>query len=264
MVFRLEEQQTARCPGCGKENAGSDLEDIEWYIYTAYNPVGTNTNESHSGNILCGITYRNIVEESAARTNESNTSPRAESERGLLPGSEPQLRRPSKANPSTNDEMQYYTRLHIVTQAIVSRLEDGSDYLPPPERSPTPERRRRLLNGKKRHPNAQASQGGDVLIDYREGLIYPDLAKKVDKMPLDSSDDSDSDIDDLIDIERREQEHEKNQPPTGNLVLHLSDDALLIGGKYGHDNLKNEHSPPARLKFPTRSCPPGPKAVKHI
>ena len=35
MVFRLEESPTARCSGCGKEDAGSgsDLEDIEWYIY---------------------------------------------------------------------------------------------------------------------------------------------------------------------------------------------------------------------------------------
>ena len=32
MVFRLKETPTARCPGCYKENAGSDLEDIEWYM----------------------------------------------------------------------------------------------------------------------------------------------------------------------------------------------------------------------------------------
>ncbi|KAM0801690.1 hypothetical protein BDR22DRAFT_156623 [Usnea florida] len=77
MVFRLEERQTARCPGCGEENAGSDLEDIE------------------CGNTMCGITYRKIVEK---------------------PGSEPQLQHPNQANPSTNYEMQYYTRLHIVIQ----------------------------------------------------------------------------------------------------------------------------------------------------
>ena len=44
---------------------------------------------------MCGITYRKIVEK---------------------PGSEPQLQGPNQANPSTNYEMQYYTRLHIVTQ----------------------------------------------------------------------------------------------------------------------------------------------------
>ena len=102
MVFRLEEQQTARCPGCGEENAGSDLEDIKWYIYTAYNRVGTDTNESRSGNKICGITYRKIVEK---------------------PGSESQLQGPSQAKPFTNDEMQYYTRLHIVTQATVNGVE---------------------------------------------------------------------------------------------------------------------------------------------
>lgn len=31
MIFRLGENPTTRCPGCGKENGGSDL-DIEWYI----------------------------------------------------------------------------------------------------------------------------------------------------------------------------------------------------------------------------------------
>ena len=44
---------------------------------------------------MCGITYRKIVEK---------------------PGSEPQLQGPNQGNPSTNYEMQYYTRLHIVTQ----------------------------------------------------------------------------------------------------------------------------------------------------
>lgn len=33
MVYRVEGAPTSRCPGCGKENAGSDLEDTEWYIY---------------------------------------------------------------------------------------------------------------------------------------------------------------------------------------------------------------------------------------
>ena len=102
MIFRLEERQTARCPGCGGENAGSDLEDIEWYI-CYYNLERTNVNENRSGNTICGITYRKIVEK---------------------PGSESQLQGPSPANPSTNDEMQYYTRLHIVTQATVN----GVDY----------------------------------------------------------------------------------------------------------------------------------------
>ena len=102
MIFRLEERQTARCPGCGGENAGSDLEDIEWYI-CYYNLERTNANENRSGNTTCGITYRNIVEK---------------------PGSESQLQGPSQANPSTNDELQYYTRLHIVTQATV----DGVEY----------------------------------------------------------------------------------------------------------------------------------------
>ena len=178
MVFRLEEQQTARCPGCGKENAGSNLEDIEWYIYTAFNHVGTNTNKSRSGNTICGITYRNIVEEPAARTNESNTSPRAESERGLLSGSEPQLRGLSQANSSTNDEMQYYTRLHIVTQAIVNlKPSPPPDYLSPPKRSPTPERLSRSSNlnsrGKKRRPKEQASQGNAVLNGFMGELNYP-------------------------------------------------------------------------------------------
>ena len=101
MVFRLEERQTARCPGCGEENAGSDLEDIEWYVYY-YSLEETNANENRSGNSICGITYRKIVER---------------------PGAEPQLQGPSQANPSTNHEMQHYTRLHIVTQATVNGVE---------------------------------------------------------------------------------------------------------------------------------------------
>ena len=109
MVFRLEERQTARCPGCGEENAGSDLEDIEWYTYY-YNLEKMNANENRSGNTIRGITYRKIVEK---------------------PGSEPQLQVPTQANPSTNHEMQYYTRLHIVIQATVNGVEytlGGGDF----------------------------------------------------------------------------------------------------------------------------------------
>ena len=101
MVFRLEERQTAQCPSCGEENAGSDLEEIEWYIFY-YSLEETNANEHRSGNTICGITYRKIVEK---------------------PGPEPQFQGPSQANPSTNHEMQYYTRLHIVTQATVNGVE---------------------------------------------------------------------------------------------------------------------------------------------
>ena len=103
MVFRLEERQTARCPGCGEENAGSDLEDIEWYKYY-YNLEKMNADENRSGNTTCGITYRKIVEK---------------------PGSEPQLQGSTQANPSTNHEMQHYTRLHIVTQATVNGRRRG-------------------------------------------------------------------------------------------------------------------------------------------
>lgn len=323
MVFRLQEQQTARCPGCGEENAGSDLGDIEWYIYTAYNPMGTNTNESRSGNTICGITYRNIVEESAARTNESNTSPRAESERGLLPGSEPQLRGPSQANPSTNDEMQYYTRLHIVTQAIVNRFEDveskvldsfrnfaiyeknrladdrrkrvkkakrqarkiqkspplvrrivnlkpspSPDYLPPPERSPTPERLSTLssLNSrdKKRHPKAQASQGDAVLIDFMGMLNHPDLATKAGEVPLPQFDDSD--VDDPMDVDGREQKYEKKLAYYKTVdLIHLAENALpLVERNNGHDASKNEHSRPARPKILTRPSLPESKTGDHV
>ena len=33
MIFRLEWNPRAGCPGCGEKNVGSDLKDVEWYIY---------------------------------------------------------------------------------------------------------------------------------------------------------------------------------------------------------------------------------------
>ena len=33
MVFRLDELPTTQCPSCGNKNAGSDLEDVEWYTH---------------------------------------------------------------------------------------------------------------------------------------------------------------------------------------------------------------------------------------
>ena len=75
-------------------------------------------------------------------------------------------------------------------------------YLPPPERSPTPEYLSRSSNlnskGKKRRPKAQASQGDAVLIGYMGGLKHPDLTTKTGEVPLPQSDDSD--VDDPIDV----------------------------------------------------------------
>ncbi|CAF9941097.1 MAG: hypothetical protein ALECFALPRED_008993 [Alectoria fallacina] len=102
MVFRLEENRTARCPGCGKENAGSDLEDVE------------------CENTFCGITYCRIVEEYAAIGTQSNHCREAESGDTQSSDSDPQLKAPDPLEESINDEMQHYTRLHILTQATIT------------------------------------------------------------------------------------------------------------------------------------------------
>ena len=77
------------------------------------------------------------------------------------------------------------------------------DYLPPPERSPTPERMSRLPNSKRRNrrPKAQASIGDAVLIGFMGGLNHPDLASKAgeETLPQESDDSMDEDDEELTD-----------------------------------------------------------------
>ena len=68
------------------------------------------------------------------------------------------------------------------------------DHLPPPERSPTPERTRRLPTSKGRtRPKAQ---GNAVLIEFLGGLDNQDLALKAGKEPLDQESEESADEDD--------------------------------------------------------------------
>ena len=65
------------------------------------------------------------------------------------------------------------------------------EYLPPPDRFPTPERRER-----RRRPKSQASQGDAVLIGFMGGLNHSDLASKAGEEPLPQESEESTDEDD--------------------------------------------------------------------
>ena len=118
--------------------------------------------------------------------------------------------------------------------------------------------------GKKRHPKAQASQGDAVLIGFMGGLNHPDLATKAGEVALPQSDDSD--VDDPMDVDGREQTDE-NKPVNDKKIelIHLAENALpLVGRNDDHDASKNEHSRPARPKILTQTSLPEPKDVVHV
>ena len=148
----------------------------------------------------------------------------------------------------------------LVPRIVNLKPSPSPDYLPPPERSPTPEHLSRSSNlnsrGKKRHPKAQASQGDAVLIGFMGGLNHPDLATKAGEVPLPQSDDSD--VDDPMDEDGREQKHEKKPAHHKTVdLVHLAENALpLVEKNNGHDASKNEHSRPARPKILTRPSLP--------
>lgn len=98
MVFRLKEQPTTQCPGCGEENAGVNLEDVEWYVYCLHAQERMTANGRCSGNTLCAITYRRIVEEDTAERRLSTTYMQY---RALIRSEDPV-------------NLQHYTRLHIL------------------------------------------------------------------------------------------------------------------------------------------------------
>lgn len=118
--------------------------------------------------------------------------------------------------------------------------------------------------GKKRHPKAQASQGDAVLIGFMGGLNHPDLATKAGEVPLPQSDDSD--VDDSMDVDGREQTQEKKTAHHKTVdLVHLAENALpLLERNNGHDASKNEHSRPARPKILTRPSLPESKTSVHV
>ena len=118
--------------------------------------------------------------------------------------------------------------------------------------------------GKKRHPKTQASQGDAVLIGFMGGLNHPDLATKAGEVPLPQSDDSD--VDDPMDADGREQTDEKKPVyDKESDLVHLAENALpLIDRNNGHDASKNEHSRPTRPKILTKNSLPEPKDVVHV
>ena len=156
----------------------------------------------------------------------------------------------------------------LVPRIVNLRPSPSPDYLPPPERSPTPERPKRSstldAKGKKRHPKAQASQGDAVLIGFMGGLNYPDLATKVGEVPLPQSDDSE--VDDQMDVEGKDQRSESKPVSDKKIALiQLAEDALpFVDRRDGNDGLKNEQSRPARPKISTHPSLPEPKDVPHV
>ena len=110
----------------------------------------------------------------------------------------------------------------------------------------------------------QPSQGDVVLVSFMGGLNYPDLATKVGEEPLPQSDDSD--VDDPMDLEGREQTDENNPvcDKETNLVQ-LAENALpFIERNNGQETSKNEHSRPTRPKILTQSSLPEPKDEPHV
>ena len=118
--------------------------------------------------------------------------------------------------------------------------------------------------GKKRRPKAQASQGDAVLIGFMGGLNHPDLATKAGEETLPQSDDSD--VDDLMEVDRREQTDENKSGYDRNLnLVQLAENVLpLVEQSNGHDVSKNEHSRPARPKILTQTSLPEAKDVVHV
>ncbi len=136
------------------------------------------------------------------------------------------------------------------------RPSPSPDYLPPPERSPTPERLSRSSNSRRRRPRAQASQGDAVLIGLMGGLNHPDLATKAGEETLPQSDDSD--------IEPDEPMGDDDQPQNGNsndLVPIAKNAVDLVENNDGRSEGRNgasKHGSPrhALPKIDTHTAPP--------
>lgn len=136
-------------------------------------------------------------------------------------------------------------------QIVNWRPSPSPDYLPPPERSPTPERPSRSSNSKKkRRPRAQASQGDAVLISFMGGLNHPDLATKAGEEPLPQSDDSD--LDEQMDVEGKVYQD-------SSTLVQLAENALpLVESKVGRtedqpSSPKTESIRPPRPKIDTQA-----------
>ncbi|KAL6715720.1 hypothetical protein ACLMJK_006681 [Lecanora helva] len=138
-------------------------------------------------------------------------------------------------------------------QIVNLRPSPSPDYLPPPERSPTPpERQSRSSNStKKRRPKAQASQGDAVLVGFMGGLNHPDLATRAGEEPLAQSDDSD--IETPMDVD------DKGPTDEGaSQLVQLAENALpLVASNHGDDenqpsSTKIENPRPPRPKLLTQ------------
>ena len=108
-------------------------------------------------------------------------------------------------------------------QIVNLRPSPSPDYLPPPERSPTPPERQSRSSSfkKKRRPKAQASQGDAVLIGFMGGLNHPDLATRAGEEPLPQSDDSD--FEEQMDVDDEALINEDNSE-----LVHLAENALPL------------------------------------
>lgn len=118
--------------------------------------------------------------------------------------------------------------------------------------------------GKKRRPKAQASQGDAVLIGFMGGLNHPDLATKAGEETLPQSDDSD--VDDPMEVDRREQTDENKRSYDRNLdLVQLAENVLpLVERSIGHDASKTEQLRPAPDEVLTLPNLPELKNVVHV
>ena len=107
-------------------------------------------------------------------------------------------------------------------QIVKLRPSPSPDYLPPPERSPTPERHSRSSNStKRRRPKAQASQGDTVLIGFMGGLNHPDIATRAGEEPLPQSDDSELE-------EQMDEDGALTTRQGDTALIHLAENALPL------------------------------------
>ena len=116
----------------------------------------------------------------------------------------------------------------------------------------------------KRRPKAQASQGDAILIGFLGGLNHPDLATKVGEETLPQFDDSD--VDDPMEVDRREQTGESKRSHDRNLdLVQLAENVLpLVERSIGHDASKTEQLRPAPNKVLTLTSRPEMKEMIHV
>ena len=148
-------QATSRKQGGGRPDVQTPC------IYVFYNLEVLTANVRYSGNRLCGTTYRRIIEEADANSNQSDVFQRGENEhiQSSSSGSQRQLKAPNASENSVNDEMQHYTRLHILTKLVKRVLPTSAalDRVLRPRRRRSPSARPSTTRARKRPTETRSS-----------------------------------------------------------------------------------------------------------